>query len=91
MNNFSNGACLARGKETCATSSLGFRDERLLILEQILEHYNELDFKITRDISISVSMVLKSQIRSRDFSIFDMYTACVIAIKNVNVQSYGIT
>ena len=57
MNNFSNGACLARGKETCATSSLGFRDERLLILEQILEHYNELDFKKTRDISISGQFV----------------------------------
>ena len=57
MYHFSNGACLARGKETCATSSLGFRDERLLILEQILEHYNELDFKITRDISISGQFV----------------------------------
>ena len=57
MNNLSNGACLARGKETCATSSLGFRDERLLILEQILEHYNELDFKKTRDISISGQFV----------------------------------
>lgn len=57
MNELTNRACLAQGKETCATSSLGFRDERLLILEQILEHYNELDFKITRDISISGQFV----------------------------------
>lgn len=34
----SNRACLAQGKDTYASSSLGFRDERLLKLEQIQEH-----------------------------------------------------
>lgn len=58
MNQLKNGACLARGKETCATSSLGFRDERLLKLEQILEQYNELDFKEPDDIRMSGQLVM---------------------------------
>ena len=53
----SNRACLAQGKDTYASSSLGFRDERLLKLEQILEQYNELDFKEPDDISLGGQLV----------------------------------
>ena len=58
MNELTNRACLAQGKETCASSSLGFRDERLLKLEQILEQYNELDFKEPDDIRMSGQLVM---------------------------------
>ena len=58
MNQLKIGACLAQGKETCASSSLGFRDERLLKLEQILEQYNELDFKEPDDIRMSGQLVM---------------------------------
>ena len=53
MNQLTQWASLAREKETYACSSLGFRDEKLLILEKMLEQYDELDFDDPRDISIS--------------------------------------
>ena len=41
--------------------------------------------------SIGISVVLKPHIWSRNLPIFDMNTACIITIKNINVQSYRIT
>lgn len=57
MNQLTQWASLAREKETYACSSLGFRDDKLLTLERMLEQYDELDFDDPRDISISGQFV----------------------------------
>ena len=52
MKQLKNLGSLARGKEAYACSSLGFRDERLITLEKVLEQCNEMKFENPRDISL---------------------------------------
>ena len=58
MKQLKNLGSLARGKEAYACSSLGFRDERLITLEKVLEKYDELIFENSRDISLCGQFVM---------------------------------
>lgn len=58
MKQLKNLGSLARGKETYACSSLGFRDERLITLEKVLEKYDELKLEDPRDISLCGQFVM---------------------------------
>lgn len=58
MNQLSNLGCLARGKEAYACSSLGFRDERLITLEKVLEQCNEMKFEDPLDIIVCWQFVM---------------------------------
>ena len=58
MKQLSNLGCLAQGKEAYASSGLGFRDERLINLENILEQYDKLDFKEPHDIRLCGRVVM---------------------------------
>ena len=58
MKQLSNLGRLAQCKETYASSGLGFRDERLINLENILEQYDKLDFKEPRDIHLCGQVVM---------------------------------
>lgn len=58
MNKLKNLGCLAQCKETYASSGLGFRDERLITLERILEQCDESDFKEPHDIHLCGQFVM---------------------------------